>query len=199
MVAMITDPVLEEQLIRERQERGLDRYDEVWEGVYIMSPLAGREHQQIVGRLLQPFLAFCSEEDFVYPGCNVSDRIDWVNNYRCPDVAVYLRSNPAQQYEAFMLGGPDLAIEVLSRGDRAHEKLDFYAEVKTRELLILNREPWSLELYQWQADKLVLMSTITPDQDASLATMTVPLSWRFEAGVERPRVLITSGEEFWRI
>lgn len=199
MVAMITDPVLEEQLIRERQEKGLDSFDEVWEGVYMMSPIAGLEHQWFAGRIYAVLLACCGPQDRVYPGCNVSDRQNWVHNYRVPDVAVYLKSNPAQEYEAFMLGGPDLAVEVLSRGDRAHEKLEFYADVKTRELLILNRDPWRLELYQLQAERLVLTSTITPGHDALLATMTVPLNWRFEADVERPRLLVASEKEVWRI
>ena len=36
------------------------------------------------------------EEGVVFAGCNVTDREDdWMQNYRCPDVAVFLKGNPA--------------------------------------------------------------------------------------------------------
>ena len=40
MALMVLDPTAEKRLKAERQASGLDRYDEVWEGVYVMVPLA---------------------------------------------------------------------------------------------------------------------------------------------------------------
>jgi len=34
------------RIIRQRQQSGGDRYDEVWEGVYVMSPLADSKSGQ---------------------------------------------------------------------------------------------------------------------------------------------------------
>ena len=51
MVALVTDPQLEAALIASRRESGADKFDEVWEGVYVMSPLANNEHQSIVSQL----------------------------------------------------------------------------------------------------------------------------------------------------
>ena len=51
MATLITDPQLEEDLIAQRQARGADKFDEVWEGVYIMSPMANDEHQFLVKEL----------------------------------------------------------------------------------------------------------------------------------------------------
>ena len=34
--------------LRERQKRGIDKYDEVWDGVYVMPPLANNPHQDLV-------------------------------------------------------------------------------------------------------------------------------------------------------
>ena len=45
MTALINDPKLEEKLIAKRQAAGADKFDEVWDGVYVMSPLANDEHQ----------------------------------------------------------------------------------------------------------------------------------------------------------
>ena len=47
MSILVIDPALSERLLAERRKSGGDRYDEVWDGVYIMSPLANDEHQEI--------------------------------------------------------------------------------------------------------------------------------------------------------
>ena len=51
MVAKVLDIYLEERLIAERKALGIDKFDEVWDGVYVMSPLADDEHQEIAGFL----------------------------------------------------------------------------------------------------------------------------------------------------
>jgi hypothetical protein len=43
MALISVNPVDLAHLIRERRECGGDRYDEVWDGVYLMSPLADRD------------------------------------------------------------------------------------------------------------------------------------------------------------
>jgi hypothetical protein len=50
-------------------------------------------------------------------------------------------------------GGPELAIEIVSPGDRTLEKLDFYARVGTQELLVIDRDPWQLTLYRVNLDQ----------------------------------------------
>ena len=51
MTALITDPHLEAALKIRRHAWGADRFDEVWEGVYIMSPQPNVEHQELVSDL----------------------------------------------------------------------------------------------------------------------------------------------------
>ena len=51
MTTLIIDPVWEEMVLEERRANGADRFDEVWDGVYIMSPMANNEHQAIGTRL----------------------------------------------------------------------------------------------------------------------------------------------------
>src|SRR5262245_60461646 len=92
MATLITEPWLEDRLKQERQESGADRFDEVWEGVLVITPLFDNEHQEMVSRLGAVF-------QFVidWPGLgdarinmNVSDRADgWTQNYRIPDVVVF--------------------------------------------------------------------------------------------------------------
>jgi Uncharacterized protein conserved in cyanobacteria len=199
MVAVINDPMMEEMLIRERREKGLDKFDEVWEGVYMMSPIANNEHQWLMLKLAQIVSEAIAPDSLVYPGVNVSDREDWTHNYRVPDVAVFLKGNPAEDRETFMLGGPDLAIEILSPGDRAFEKLDFYASVKTREVMIIGRYPWQIDLFRLDGRGLKHVGNITPGDSAVLETRVVGLNWKLLSGEKRPGIEISSMERVWKL
>ena len=47
MHAIVLDEREIASLIERRRETGRDRYDEVWDGVYVMAPLATNEHTAI--------------------------------------------------------------------------------------------------------------------------------------------------------
>src|SRR3990172_5790454 len=138
MVSMITDPMLEDELVAQRQRTGADRYDEVWDGVYVMAPLADDEHQALVSGItavLHVAVGWAGLGE-VRPGVNVTDREDdWKQNYRCPDVVVFTNDTQAENRGTHWLGGPDFVVEIASPHDRSREKLAFYAAVGTRELL----------------------------------------------------------------
>ena len=51
MPMLINDRETERRLIARRRRRGQDKFDEVWNGVYVMAPMANNEHQDIVGSL----------------------------------------------------------------------------------------------------------------------------------------------------
>jgi len=51
MATLIKNPELEERLRAERRASGAFRWDEVWEGVYVMAPLPNDEHQFFQQRL----------------------------------------------------------------------------------------------------------------------------------------------------
>src|SRR5687768_5220414 len=110
MATLVMDPRIEEELLENRRAWGGDKFDEVWEGVYVMAPMANTEHQAIVSGLntaISIALAGVSGAQ-VYPGINVSDRReDWEKNYRCPDVAVIVPGSKAVDCGPFHLGGPD--------------------------------------------------------------------------------------------
>jgi Uma2 family endonuclease len=159
-----------------------------------MSPLADPEHQDLVGEFDSVFREVVKREGLgrVYPGVNVSDQpVRWRKNYRCPDVAVFLDGNAAEDRGAYWLGGPDLAVEILSPRDRARRKMPFYARVGTRELLLIDRAPWALELYRLEGDAMVRAGTSTLDRPDAIASAVLPLSFRLVAGEvadRRPRI-----------
>lgn len=193
MSTLVQDRDFAQSLIEERRRNGLDRHDEVWEGTYIIMPLPDIEHQHLVTRIASHLRVSVEDElgGRVFAGLNVSDRgEDWTHNYRCPDVAVYLADNPAAEFPTHLCGGPDFAIEIISPDDRSRDKLGFYSAVQTRELLILDRHPWALELYRRQRAKMKLIGRITRSAARPLASDVLPLSWRLIAGDSRPNIEI---------
>ena len=191
MSILVIDPELEEELLARRQESGGDRFDEVWDGVYVMSPLANDDHQRLASRfntVLDLVIGMPGLGD-VRAGTNVSDReIGWIYNYRCPDVAVRLNGGRARICGTHWVGGPDFAIEVVSRHDRSRQKLAFYAAIGTRELLIVDRDPWALELYGLRGDQLVPIGVSRPDAPAVIASGVLPLTFRMMPGEPTPRI-----------
>lgn len=47
MALVSLEPSELKRLIRHRRRCGGERYDEVWNGVYVMAPLADNEHQSL--------------------------------------------------------------------------------------------------------------------------------------------------------
>jgi len=168
-----------------------------------MTPALNDEHQDLVGGLthvLRETVDRC-QLGKSRPGVNLSDRVvDWTQNFRCPDVVVFLNETKAELHSTFWLGGPDLAIEVVSPDDQSREKLSFYGQIGTRELLIVDRDPWQLELYRLTDSKLVLVGTSSLAEPAWIISETVPLRLRLQPGETRPMIELAqaSGDKIWK-
>lgn len=200
----ITDHYLIRSIIAKRQRDGHDRRDEVWDGVYFIPPITDNEHQEISSHLSFAFhqVVDWRKIGISYTTINVSDRNeDWLENFREPDLSVYLDGNPARDRDTHYQGGGDLIVEILTRGDRARKKLGFYAAVGVRECLVIDRRPWALELYRAREGKLELVGTATPEGAEILTSEVLPLMFRLVPGEERPRIEVArrDGAEHWTI
>jgi Uma2 family endonuclease len=121
----------------------------------------------------------------------VSDRRKgWEHNYRIPDVAVVLAGSTAKDCGAHWHGGPDIAVEIVSPGEDPRKKLDFYAKVRTRELLVLDRSPWGLELYRLKRGKLASVGRSDATSSAVLASAVLPLTFQLQDATPRPTIRI---------
>ncbi len=208
MATLIMDSAMEERLRAERAESGADRYDEVWEGTHMMAPMPNDEHQQIVMRLAsicQEMIDWPGRGD-VRPGVNVSDQQDdWTKNYRVPDVAVFLKEGRAKNFGEYWYGGPDFVVEVVSTDDRTRDKLPFYAGVGVRELLLIDRRPWKLELYHLRDKQLNLAGTSELPEGKTLSSavlpFTLPFTFGLVAGDPRPQIQVrhTAGDGEWLV
>jgi Uma2 family endonuclease len=193
MAVLVTDPDLEGQLIAERQASGGDRFDEVWEGTYVMAPLPNDEHQEIQTSLATIFKIVIDWPGLglVRAGVNVSDREQgWKENYRCPDVVVFMKGTTARNCDTHWVGGPDFAVEVRSPGDRTPEKLPFYASVNVRELLVVERHPWSVELFRLTNGELVSVGQSVASGSRVLTSELIPLSFRLIPASARPTIQV---------
>ncbi|QDV38032.1 Uma2 family endonuclease [Tautonia plasticadhaerens] len=182
------------RIIRRRKESGASRWDEVWDGVYVVSPDPDIEHQGLAGHLLLALhLSIGNEAGLrIFPNVNISDREDrWRKNFRCPDVSVFLPGNTAEDRGSHWLGGPDFAVEIISRGDRARRKLPFYAKVNVREVLIIDRFPWKLELHRRLDDQFLMVGTSSLADPGPFPSDVLPLSFRLIPGEPRPMIEVT--------
>jgi Uma2 family endonuclease len=159
-----------------------------------MAPIANNEHQFLAFQLAMAIAGGIRvpEDGLVFAGCNVSDQEeDWTKNYRCPDVAAFLKGNPAQDRDTHWFGGPDFAAEIVSPYDRSRDKLDFYFTVGVRELLVVDRKPWKLELYRNDGASLRLVGVCPPAKPKPLDSAVIPFRFSLAAGRPRPTLLVT--------
>ena len=186
---LVTDPGLAGEVVNTRAGTDADRWTEVWEGVIVLPTLPNDQHQEIQGRLLLPLLLLYEVTGLgkVRAGVNVTDRHpNWRENYRCPDVVAYLNGTPAVNYGTYWVGGPDFLVEIISPGEDPAGKLGFYAAVGTREVLVVERDPWALEVFQLRGGVLVSAGRSDLASPRVLASGVLPLTFALRAAQPRP-------------
>ena len=149
-----------ERWLDERSRLGLDRFDEVWEGVLYAPPAPGREHQRIGTELvafLKPLLnrrgiELQYETEVHRPGSAGQD-------YRIPDLVFFREDQPGLTLtERGLEGGPLAVFEILSQGDETYEKLGFYAALGIREVIVLVPDTRQLEIFRLAGSKYLAVS-----------------------------------------
>jgi Uma2 family endonuclease len=187
---LILDPELARALIVERQMKGIDKYDEVWEGVYVMPATASNPHQDLVGSLtaILTQLIVVPQRGRVQPGANVSDRrADWESSHRCPDVVVVLKGSRAVDCKTHWFGGPDFLIEIQSPHDETEQKIHFYSRIGVGELLIIDGSTRRLRLYRHDGQQLAFVEPAEFEGQKWLVSDVVPLAFRRKAARGNPR------------
>jgi Uma2 family endonuclease len=193
MTMLIKDPCLEENLIEARKRTDADRWDEVWEGVYVVSPQPNNEHQKIIFRLgaILEEVIDRAELGTAFPGVNLSDQEeDWKYNYRAPDIAVFLKTGKAVDCDTFWRGPADFLVEIVSPYDSTYEKIPFYDKLGVVELLIVDRDPWKLELHTRIGGRLQKAGESNLENGAILQSRAVSLSFQLVPGKDRPQIAV---------
>lgn len=147
---------------------------EIFDGSLHVSPLAGIEHQTIVGKLYTELHQIAPKDLRVLPGCNVLRRSE-TDRLLIPDIAVVdeKAARRAADSDAAALRPEDiyLVVDVISRSSREtdrHLKRQLYAQWKIGSYWVV--DPQSREIHEfglrvgadtWLAD--VDVSSIWPD------------------------------------
>jgi Uma2 family endonuclease len=159
-----------EKELSDRRSRGLDRWDEMWEGVLHMTPAPSVEHQRILDRLigfLEPRLR-AGDRGTLVSGINVFRE---TADYRIPDLTFVAASREHILHADGVRGGaPDAVIEIRSPEDETFEKLPFYAALGVREVIIIDRDSKRPELYRLAGPQYVALQ---PDSDGQLRSDTM--------------------------
>jgi len=127
-----TPPPELQALLERRRQAGVDRLDEVWEGVHHVVPAPSYEHARItqqLGELLGP-LARAAGLDPAMGEFNLGES---EHDFRVPDGGLH-RPGAAGVW----LPTAALVVEILSPGDESRQKLPFYAARDVDEILIVD-------------------------------------------------------------
>ena len=133
MPTFVRDPIPIElqQLIDRRRRLGLDRFDEVWEGVLHMNPVPAGRHGNIVMQLGHLLSERAKRGRLTLVGeFNIGDDL---HDFRAPDGGL-LRDFTSQVFYPTAA----LVIEVVSPGDDSWNKLGFYANRGVDEVVIVD-------------------------------------------------------------
>ena len=172
--------VTDEELAR-RRSIGLDRWDEIWEGVLHMTPAPSLEHQRILDRMiafLEPHLR-ATGRGVLTSGINVFGE---PANYRIPDLTfVAAGREHVLHQDGVRGGGPDAVIEIRSPEDETYDKLPFYAALGTREVIVIERDTKRPEIYRLAGSHFVALQ-----QDADGWLPSEALMMRLRAVEGRP-------------
>ncbi len=93
-------------------------------------------------------------------------------------------------FESHICGPADFLVEIISPGDKSRDKLAFYAELGVRELLVVDRYPWSLELYRLGGNELVLAGRSSDQRNDVIASAVLPVSFQLLPAQPRPEIRI---------
>ena len=153
-------------LLERRQRSGLDRFDEVWEGVYHLTPGPSGPHARVdreLSRVLSPYAEAAGLYGLSAFNLGESDR-----DFRVPDGG-YHRMTPL----GLWFSTAAVVVEILSPGDETFEKFPFYAAHDVDEILVADPAARTVECwrlgggsYLQQDRSVVLGATMSTVQHA---------------------------------
>jgi Uma2 family endonuclease len=131
--AVVLDPSTAslDELLERRRRSGLDRMDEMWNGVLHMVPAPGGRHAQIewqLAQLLRPLAELAQLRAGGQFNLGADD-----TDFRVPDGGLHRPPATGTWHPTAAL-----VLEIVSPGDESWEKLPFYAAHNVEEVLIVD-------------------------------------------------------------
>jgi Uma2 family endonuclease len=125
-------------VLESRSRSGLDRLDEIWEGVYHMVPAPSGEHAEISQQLAE-LLGPPARAAGLVAAIGEFNLGEDDHDFRVPDGGLH-RGRPSGVWHPTAA----LVLEIVSPGDESWEKLPFYAAHRVDEVLIVDPQERSV-------------------------------------------------------
>lgn len=127
-------------LIEQRQRLGHDRFDEVWDGMYVMAPDPTGEHAELAAQLAVLLYPRARSRGLVV---TAAFNLGVPRDFRVPDLGVH-RERPRGAWQP----SAAVVVEVLSPRDRVYEKFGFYAVHGVDEIVIVRPVEHDVEFWR---------------------------------------------------
>jgi Uma2 family endonuclease len=160
----------------ERARLGIDRWDEVWEGMLHVVPPPSLVHQRLSSKLSQ-FLGPLLEkrgietlhETGVYrPGAGETD-------CRVPDLLfLAIGREPSLATDRGIEGGPLAVVEIRSPDDQTLDKLPFYASLGVVEVIVIEPDTRTVDIHRLVDGRYLRAGAYAATIDVRFATVTGP-------------------------
>lgn len=179
-----------EHWLDERARLGLDRFDEIWEGVLHMVPRPSFDHQHLGTKLvafLEPRLAargvrVLYETGVFRPGAGGKD-------YRIPDLVFF----PADRHDLIgqegVVGAPSAVLEIRSPDDETYDKFPFWAALAVAEVIVIEPARRAAEVYRLAGAGYVATSA---DDRGRVHAASVDVRFSTVAGADAPRLRVAA-------
>ncbi len=173
-----------EAFLADREARGLDRWDEVWDGVLHVAATPMIVHQEVAGGLERALYPIADALGLrALQLVSIFDEVRREQNFRIPDLVVF---DLTLAEESSVVHGAQLVVEVLSPRDRSREKFPFFAMRRIPEVWLVEPRRRSIEVYVLRDDRYV---RVQPDQHGVVHAPRLGLQLATIAG---PRLRITA-------
>jgi len=129
----VLDPALPsfQKVLEQRRHSGLDRFDEVWEGVLHMVPAPSHKHGKLEWQL--PRLLGAAADAAALEMTGQINLGESEQDFRVPDGALHRPGAGGVWHPTAAM-----VIEIVSPGDESWQKLPFYAQHQIDEVLIVD-------------------------------------------------------------
>lgn len=132
-----------------RRRRGLDVFDEVWDGTLHMNPGPSEAHADVqlqVALVLHPLTAARSLRAVGPTNLGQGD-----GDFRVPDLMV----RPTTAVRGVFAQDAVMVVEIVSPSDESYRKFDFYRRHQVQEVLVVDPQRRTVELFGYRGEQVV--------------------------------------------
>jgi hypothetical protein len=89
---------------------------------------------------------------------------------------------------------PDFLLELDMKTEELGKTLALYASIGTKEVLLIERDPWKFERYDIKRGRLRMTGVAYPGHTYALGSEVLPLTFALLRGRPRPKIRVTNVE-----